>query len=90
MTTVRINGKDVALRICPVCQREVLVLITDFATGKRFCHLCHEDPDSPMATVARKIHDHAVAGTLSAYPLEQRLADLSGTNFVKVKQDKPN
>ena len=27
---------------------------------------------------------------LADYTLEERLADLSGKNFVKVKQDKPN
>jgi hypothetical protein len=83
MTTVRINGTDVALRICPVCQREVLVLITDFATGERFCHLCHEDPDSPMATVTRKINEHAAAETLDQYPLGERIADFNGEKFVK-------
>ena len=83
MTTVRINGKDVALRICPICQREVLVLMTDFATGKRFCHLCYEDPGSTMATVARKIHDHAIAGTLDRYPLAERIADLNGEKYSK-------
>ncbi len=83
MTTVRINGKDVALRICPICQREVLVLMTDFATGKRFCHLCYEDPGSTMATVARKIHDCAVAGTLDQYPLAERIADLNGEKYSK-------
>jgi len=30
------------------------------------------------------------SGTLADYPIEERLADLSGRNFVKVKQDKLN
>ncbi len=36
-----------------------------------------------MATVARKIHDHAVAGTLDQYPLAERIADLNGEKYVK-------
>jgi hypothetical protein len=86
MSTVKIGGKDIELRECPECHREVISLIREFRDGKvvrTFCHLCHEDPDSPMATVARKIHDYAVAGTLDQYPLAERLADLNGENYIK-------
>ena len=34
-------------------------------------------------TVARKIHDHAVAGTLHQYLLAERLADLNGEKYVR-------
>jgi hypothetical protein len=53
----------------PICKRKVFVLITDFATGERFCPLCHGDADSPVATVTRKINEHAEARTLDQYPL---------------------
>jgi len=86
MTTVNINGRDLLLKECPECHREVISLMREFRNGKvfrTFCHLCHEDPDSPMATVARKIHDHAIAGTLDQYPLAERLADLKGEKYFK-------
>jgi hypothetical protein len=88
MTTVRINGKDVDLRDCPECHREVISLIREFRDGKvirTFCHRCDEDPDSPVTAVARKIHDHAIAGTLDQYSLAERIADLN-----REKYDKPN
>ncbi len=93
MTIVKINGRELLLKECPECHREVVSLIREFRDGKvirTFCHRCDEDPNSTAATVTRKLHEHAIAGTLDSYPLEQRLADLSGKNFVKVKQDKPN
>jgi hypothetical protein len=68
MTKIKIAGKDVELRVCPECKREVLSLITDVKTGRRFCHECHADPNSPEATVTRKITEHAAAGTLNRYP----------------------
>ncbi len=86
MTIVKINGRELLLKECPECHREVISLIREFRNGKvvrTFCHLCYEDPDSPMATVARKIHDHAIAGTLDQYPLAERLADLNGEKYVK-------
>jgi len=43
------------------------------------------DKDSP-----RSIEKPTDSCTLAEYTLEERLADLSGKNFVKVKQDKPN
>ncbi len=82
MTTVRIGGKDVELRACPLCGREALVLLIDFATGKRFCHECH-DPNSREAIVTRKINKRAAAGTLDQYPLAERIADLNGEKYVK-------
>jgi len=84
MTTFNIGGKQIAAKICPQCGAEVLSLLIDFATDRRFCHLCHEDPDSPMSTVARKIHAHAIAGTLEQYPLAERIADLNGEKYVKL------
>jgi hypothetical protein len=36
-----------------------------------------------MATVARKIQDHAIAGTLDQYPLAERMADLNREKYVK-------
>lgn len=83
MTTFNIGGKQVAAKVCPECGAEVLSLIIDFATGRRFCYKCHDDPDSPMATVARKIHDRAIAGTLDKYSLAERIADLNGEKYVK-------
>lgn len=86
MTTVKINGKDFQLKVCPSCGGEVITLIREFQDGKvvrTFCHLCYENPESRAATVARKLHEHAVAGTLDEYPLEHRLADLEGKPYAK-------
>jgi hypothetical protein len=61
--------------------------MTEFKDGKivrRFCHHCMGDKDSP-----RNIEKFTDSG-LAEYTLEERLADLNGKNFVKVKQDKPN
>jgi hypothetical protein len=78
MTTVKLNGKDVQLKVCPECGQEALTLLIDFATGRRFCHECHGNPNSGEATVARKLHENAVAGTLESYPVAERIADLKG------------
>ncbi len=78
MTTVKINGKDVALRVCPECGAEVLSLLIDFATGRRFCSECHDNPNAGEAVVARKLHAAAVTGTLDKYSFEERIADLKG------------
>lgn len=86
MTTVKINGRELLLKECPECHREVLSLIREFRDGKvirTFCHQCDEDPNSTAATVTRKLHEHAIAGTLDKYPLEERLADLRGEKYVK-------
>ena len=80
---IKVNGRETELRTCPSCGTEVLVLIHDLKTGKRFCHLCHEDPDSPVAAVTRKINERAEAGTLGQYSLEERLSDLEGRRYVK-------
>ncbi len=80
MTIVKISGREFLLKECPECHREVLRLMREFLNGKvvrTFCHLCYENSDSPMATVARKILDHAVAETLDQYPLAKRIADLN-------------
>jgi hypothetical protein len=86
VTTVKINGRELLLKECPECHREVISLVQEFRNGKVvriFCHLCHQDPDSPMVTVSRKIHDHAIAGTLDQYPLAERIAELEGKPYVK-------
>ena len=86
MTTVKINGRELLLKECPECHREVMSLMREFRDGRvvrTFCHLCYENPDSSMATVARKIHDCAIAGTLDRYPLAERIADLNGEKYVK-------
>ena len=86
MTIVKINGREFLLKECPECHREVLSLMREFLNGKvvrTFCHLCYEDTVSPMATVARKIHSHANAGTLEQYPLAERIADLNREKYVK-------
>jgi len=83
MTTVKIGGKDVQLRECPECGASVLSLLIDFATGRRFCHKCHDNPNSREAIVTRKIHEHAIAGTLDQYPLKERIADLTGRPTVE-------
>ncbi len=86
MTIIKSNGREFLLKECPECHREVISLVREFRNGKvvrTFCHLCYEDPASPMATVARKIHDHAVAGTLDQYPMAERIADLNGEKYVK-------
>ncbi len=86
MTTVKISGRELMLKECPECHREVISLLREFHNGKvvrTFCHLCYEKPDSPMATVARKIHDHAIAGTLEQYPIAERLTDLEGKPYIK-------
>jgi hypothetical protein len=71
-----------------VCGQSVVTLIAEFVNGKivrRFCHHCMGDKDSP-----HNIEKPIDSGTLVEYTLEERLADLNGKNFVKVKQDKPN
>jgi hypothetical protein len=86
MSTVKINGKRVDLRVCPQCEAEVLSLIREFRDGKvirTFCHRCDEDPNSTAATVTRKLHEHAIAETLDQYPLAERIADLNGEKYFK-------
>jgi len=85
-STVKIDGKDIELRECPECHREVIGLIREFRDGKvirTFCHRCDEDPNSTAATVTRKLHEHAIAGTLDQYPLAERIADLNGEKYFK-------
>ncbi len=73
-----IGGKEVAAKICPECGASVLSLLIDFASGRRFCYECHDNPNAGEALVARKLHEHAVLKTLDEYSLEERLADLKG------------
>jgi len=85
-STVKIDGKDIELRECPECHREVIGLIREFRDGKvirTFCHRCDEAPNSTAATVTRKLHEHAIAGTLDQYPLAERIADLNGEKVSK-------
>jgi hypothetical protein len=60
------------MKICPNCGSEVVTLITDLATGKRFCHVCAPEQTDPVVKVARKMS----TGRLEDYPLEERLRDL--------------
>jgi hypothetical protein len=86
MTAVKINGRELLLKECPECHREVISLIREFRDGKvirTFCHRCDEDPNSTAAAVTRKLHEHAIAGTLDQYPLAERLADLEGKPYIK-------
>ena len=86
MTIVKVNGRELLLKECPECHREVISLIREFRDGKvirTFCHRCDEDPNSTAATVTRKLHEHAIAGTLDQYPLAERIADLNGEKYVK-------
>lgn len=83
MKTFNVGGKQLAAKVCPECGAEVLSLIIDFATGRRFCHFCAGDSNSAAATVTRKLHEHAIAGTLEQYTLAERLADLEGKPYIK-------
>ena len=73
------------MRTCPSCGAEDVSVITNLATGERFCPRCatSEEVESPVVKVARKIAEHEKAGTLDQYPLEERLADLRGEKYVK-------
>jgi len=61
---------------CPNCGAQVTGLITKCKTNTRFCHECAEDKNHPAVVVARKVHEHAVAGT--TYPESEMLKDLRG------------
>jgi len=80
---------NISRKTCPVCGQSVITLITEFANGKivrRFCHHCMGDKD---AVVIEESPD-GMTGGLADYPIEERLTDLSGKDFAKVKHDKPN
>jgi hypothetical protein len=62
------------VKICPSCGSEVVTLITDLATGHRYCHVCAPDKNDPVVKVAAKMS----TGRLEDYPLEERLRDLRG------------
>jgi len=55
-------------------------MITEFATGRRFCPKCAtpEELELPVVETAIKITEHEAAGTLDRYPSAERLADLAG------------
>jgi hypothetical protein len=54
------------LKTCPRCKTQVATFVTACKTNERFCHLCATDEEKLITavTVARKIHEHTVAGTL--------------------------
>jgi len=86
MTIVKINGRELLLKECPECHREVISLIREFRDDdviRTFCYHCDEDAKSTAATITRKLHEHAIAGTLDQYPLAERIADLNGEKYVK-------
>jgi hypothetical protein len=66
-------------KACPNCQRKVISLITDNATGKRYCYHCIPNPEScPGAVyVSRKMDELNSVGKLEIYPLEQRMKDMN-------------
>jgi CheY-like chemotaxis protein len=68
----------ISLKTCPHCQEEVLTLITDYATGKRYCYHCVPNPGTcPGAVfISRKMDQLHAVGKLDAYSVEQRLKDL--------------
>lgn len=80
-----LNGCEVWSKTCPSCHAKVLVLIHEFKGGKvvrTFCQFC-ADPNSTAATMARKLQEHAMAGTLDKYPLAERIVDLEGKPYIK-------
>jgi hypothetical protein len=86
VTTVKINGRELLLKACPECHREVVSLLHDYRGGRvvrTFCHFCAEDTGSTAVAVTKKIHEHAIAGTLDQYPLAERIADLNGEKYFK-------
>jgi reverse gyrase len=66
------------LRTCPNCGAEVATLISDNASGKRFCHYCLPDQTAGIVRMARKLDSHFKAGTLHLYPLADRIRDADG------------
>jgi len=70
-------------RKCPCCGEEVISLITELKTGRRFCRNCAPEAAGSAATVARKITEHYKKGTLDQYSTEERSADLAGRKYVK-------
>lgn len=75
------NGSTakISLKTCPHCQREVLTLITDHTTDKRYCYHCVPNPEAcPGAVfISRKMDQLHAAGKLETYSVEQRLKDLN-------------
>ena len=73
-------GKVPPLQNLPSMQSSGYSLVTHCKTNERFCHLCATDEEekSPAVTVARKLHEHVLAGTLDQYTLSERLKDLRG------------
>jgi hypothetical protein len=68
---------SIPLSSCPTCLAKVTVILVDFATQRRFCHVC-ATTSSTAVTVARKTHEHNMRGTLEEYPVEERRRDLLG------------
>jgi hypothetical protein len=61
------------MRTCPNCGAQVVVLITDNQTQKRFCHHCGGFPPVPGTFPIRR---HATEPPSKPYTLEERLKDL--------------
>jgi CheY-like chemotaxis protein len=79
----RANGSShtqvLQLKTCPNCHRKVLSLITDNATGKRYCYHCIPNPENcpGVVYVTRKMDELNAAGKLETYPPEQRIKDMN-------------
>jgi hypothetical protein len=43
------EGTPVVSKTCPTCGEEVVVLIHDLKTGRRFCHLCGGNEELRLA-----------------------------------------
>ena len=73
------NTTKISVKTCPHCQREVLTLITDNTTDKRYCYHCVPNPEAcPGAVfISRKMDQLYAAGKLETYSVEQRLKDLN-------------
>ena len=71
-------------RKCPNCgEEDVVSLIIELKTARRFCYACAPDGAGSAITVARKITEHYKKGTLDQYSQEERSADLVGRKYVK-------
>src|SRR5579863_994577 len=73
-----VDSMTIDFKTCPRCKAQVTTLITRCKTNERFCHPCATDEEklNPAVTVARKMHEHMMAGTLDQYTMSERLKDL--------------
>lgn len=79
VTDARPNTEMLRLKTCPNCRKEVLSLITDNETKKRYCCHCIPNPETCAGAVfvARKMDELHTAGKLETYTVEQRIKDLN-------------